>query len=69
MDPLTLPDIARTVFGDTVLSTMQYDGKQFGVPSDLSLHFLYFRRDLIDALMADEAARKLYGDISEKHLC
>jgi len=68
MDPLTLPDIARTVFGDTVLSTMQYDGKQFGVPSDLSLHFLYFRRDLIDALMADEAARKLYGDISEKHL-
>ncbi len=68
MDPLTLPDSAQTVFGDTVLSTMQYDGQQYGVPTDLSLHFLYYRSDLIDALMADEAARTRYGDISEQYL-
>ena len=68
LEPITLSDEAETVFGDTVLSTMQYDGAQYGVPTDLSLHFLYFRKDLIDALMADEEAKALYGDISEKYL-
>lgn len=68
LEPITLSDEAGSVFGDTVLSTMQFDGAQYGVPTDLSLHFLYFRKDLIDALMADDAARTLYGDISEKYL-
>ncbi len=68
MEPITLSDEAGGVFGDTVLSTMQFDGKQYGVPTDLSLHFLYFRQDLIDALMADPAAVTLYGDISEQYL-
>lgn len=68
MDPITLPDEAAKVFGDTVLKTMQYDGKQFGVPTDLSLHFLYYRKDLIDALMADEKAKAKYAEISAKYL-
>jgi multiple sugar transport system substrate-binding protein len=68
MDPITLSDEAGAVFGDTVLSTMQFDGQQYGVPTDLSLHFLYHRSDLIDALMADDAARARYGDIAEQYL-
>jgi multiple sugar transport system substrate-binding protein len=68
MEPVTLSDEAEAVFGDTVLSTMQFDGQQYGVPTDLSLHFLYYRRDLIDALLADEEARARYGDIAEEHL-
>nr|WP_103225446.1 extracellular solute-binding protein [Roseibium marinum] len=68
LEPITLSDEAGSVFGDTVLSTMQFDGAQYGVPTDLSLHFLYFRKDLIDALMADDTAKSLYGDISEKYL-
>jgi len=68
MEPITLSDQAGTVFGDTVLSTMQFGGAQYGVPTDLSLHFLYFRQDLIDALMADPAAVTLYGDIAEQYL-
>lgn len=68
MEPITLSDEAGKVFGDTVLKTMQFDGKQYGVPTDLSLHFLYFRKDLIDALMADDAAKTKYGEISEKYL-
>ena len=63
-----MSDEAQKVFGDTVLSTMQYDDTQYGVPTDLSLHFLYFRKDLIEALMADDAGKTLYGDISEKYL-
>lgn len=68
MEPITLSDEAGAVFGDTVLSTMQFDGQQYGVPTDLSLHFLYFRQDLIDALMADDAAKARYGDIAEQYL-
>jgi multiple sugar transport system substrate-binding protein len=68
MEPVTLSDQAGAVFGDTVLSTMQFDGQQYGVPTDLSLHFLYFRQDLIDALMADDAAKTRYGDIAEQYL-
>ena len=68
MEPITLSDEAGAVFGDTVLSTMQFDGAQYGVPTDLSLHFLYYRQDLIDALMADDAAKARYGDISEQYL-
>ena len=68
LESITLSDEAGTVFGDTVLKTMRFDGAQYGVPTDLSLHFLYYRNDLIKALMADSAAKALYGDISEKWL-
>ena len=68
MEPIALSDEAGTVFGDTVLSTMQFEGAQYGVPTDLSLHFLYYRQDLIDALLADEAARARYSEIALEHL-
>jgi multiple sugar transport system substrate-binding protein len=50
MDPITLPASAKDVFSDKVLATMQFGGKQYGVPTDLSLHFMYYRKDLIDQL-------------------
>jgi multiple sugar transport system substrate-binding protein len=68
MEPITLSDEATAVFGDTVLSTMQFDGQQYGVPTDLSLHFLYFRQDLIDALLADDAAKARYAEIAQQYL-
>ena len=37
---------------------MQFDGKQYGVPTDLSLHFMYYRKDLIDALLGTPAGRR-----------
>ena len=40
MEPLTLPDSAKATFGDKVLATMQFEGKQYGVPTDLSLYEL-----------------------------
>ncbi len=38
------------------------------MPTDLSLHFMYYRKDLIDALMKDDAAKKTYADIAQKYL-
>lgn len=68
MDPITLPASASDTFGATVLKTMQYDGKQFGVPTDLSMHFMYVRKDLIDKLLADDGWKTAYGEIAQKYL-
>ncbi|MEP3276847.1 MAG: extracellular solute-binding protein [Stappiaceae bacterium] len=68
LNPIELDDGAQGVFGDAVLSTMQFEGKQFGVPTDLSLHFMYYRKDLIDELLADDAAKAKYAEISKEHL-
>ncbi len=68
MDPVTLPASATDTFGATVLNTMQYQGKQLGVPTDLSLHFMYFRKDLIDKLLADADWKATYGQIAQKYL-
>lgn len=68
LNPVELAGDAAETYGDAVLSTMQFDGKQYGVPTDLSLHFLYYRKDLMDALLADEAAKARYAEIAEEHL-
>lgn len=68
LKPVDLADDAAETYGDAVLSTMQFDGKQYGVPTDLSLHFLYYRKDLMDALLSDDAAKARYAEIAEKYL-
>ena len=68
MEPVDLGPDAVTTFGESVLTTMQYEGKQYGVPTDLSLHFMYYRKDLIDALLADETAKARFAEISQKYL-
>lgn len=68
MEPVDLGADAGKVFGESVLKTMQFDGKQYGVPTDLSLHFMYYRKDLVDALMQDNAAKKKYAEIAKEHL-
>lgn len=68
MEPIELGDAAVATFGKSVLSTMQFNGKQYGVPTDLSTHFMYYRKDLIDALMANDSAKARYGQIAQKYL-
>lgn len=68
MEPIQLDPGAADVFGDTVLETMQFEGEQYGVPLDLSAHFMYYRTDLIDALLADESAHTRYSAIAEEYL-
>lgn len=68
MEPIELSGEAGAVFGDSVLATMQFDGKKYGVPTDLSMHFLYYRSDLIKELLSSEDAAKTYADIAEENL-
>lgn len=66
MQPLELT--GNAVFSDQVLSTMQFNGQQYGIPTDLSLHFLYYRQDLIDQLLSDSDWQARYAAISEEYL-
>lgn len=68
MDPVTLDPNADKVFGAAVLKTMQYQGKQYGVPTDLSLQFMYYRKDLVDGLLQNKDGWKTYSDIAQKYL-
>ena len=68
LKPIVLDDGAADVFGESVLKTMQFEGQQYGVPTDLSMHFLYYRTDLIMALLEDSSQHEKYGDISEEYL-
>ena len=45
------------------VESLQVDGTQYGVPLDTSLHYMYFREDLV-ATLSDAANAKLYASIS-----
>ena len=68
MDPIELPASAVDTFGEKVLATMQFDGQQYGVPTDLSLHFMYYRQDLIDQLLSDDAWKARYTEIAQERM-
>ena len=68
MDTIELPAKSKQVYSDKVLATMQFDDKQYGVPTDLSLHFMYYRQDLIDQLLSDSTWQARYREISQQHL-
>ena len=68
MEPVELSNEAGSVFGETVLETMKFTGDQYGVPTYLSLHFLYFRSDLINELLASESGKAKYSEIAKEHL-
>ncbi len=61
-------DEANTVYSEAGLSTMVHDDKLFGVPTDTSVHFMYYRSDLIDELLSNADWQARYGDVSEEHL-
>ena len=66
MEPLTLPESAKATFSDKVLATMQFEGKQYGVPTDLSMHYMYYRKDLMDKLMSDAGWKARFAEIGQK---
>jgi len=68
MDVIDLGKDVTQSFTQPILETMQFEGKQYGVPTDLSLHFMYYRQDLIDDLLHSKAAGEKYANIAQKYL-
>lgn len=65
--PIT--DAVPTIMEDGVLfprsiESLSVDGTPYGLPLDVSLHFMYYRTDLIDQLLSDEAWQERYRQIA-----
>lgn len=55
-------------FIPSAVNSLNFQGKQYGVPTDVSNHFTYYRKDLVDRLLKDTAWQVRYRQISQKVL-
>lgn len=70
MDPIDdlVDDEVFKIFPPNAIATQTFDGHVYGVPNDLSLHFLYYREDYIGRLLSDPDWQARYESISEERL-
>jgi multiple sugar transport system substrate-binding protein len=66
LEPLT--GIDTSAYFPVAAEGLTYEDKLYALPLDVSNHFLLYRKDLIDALLADPAAQAKYKEISESVL-
>ena len=64
LDPLT--GIDATNYFPVAVDGLKYQGKQYDLPLDVSNHFLLYRKDLVNALVADPAQKAAYEAIAMK---
>ena len=55
-------------FLPSAVSSLNFGGKQYGVPTDVSNHFTYYRKDLIQKLLSDSSWKTRYAEVSQKIL-
>ena len=70
LTPLTpyLESDPSDTFIPAALDSLVFGGEQYGVPTDVSLHFAFYRQDLIDQLLQDAAWQAQYASIGERYL-
>ena len=70
MDPIDdlIDDKVFEVFPPNAIATQSFDGNVYGVPNDLSLHFLYYRQDFFDRLLSDADWQARYTEIAQERL-
>jgi multiple sugar transport system substrate-binding protein len=68
LDPIDDLKVDESNYFKSVIDTLKIDGKLYALPLDVSNHFLYYRKDLIEKLMSDDAWKAKYRDISAKVL-
>ncbi len=56
------------VFIPSAVDSLSVGGKAYGIPLDVSLHFLYYRKDVIDKLMSDKDWQAKYKAIAKDKL-
>ena len=64
----SLPPDTKQRFAPVALDSLAFQGQQLGVPTDISLHFAYYRTDLIDRLLKDKGWQAKYAELAKKHL-
>lgn len=70
MDPINdlIDDKVFEIFPPNAIETQSFNGDVYGIPNDLSLHFLYYREDFFDRLLSDADWQAQYEKISEERL-
>lgn len=66
--PLEGFELNPGVFIASALESMSYEGFLYGLPLDVSNHFLYYRKDLMEKLLSDSAWKIKYEELSQKYL-
>ena len=61
-------DEVLSTFSQGAIDTQTYQGTVYGLPTDLSLHFLYYREDLINELLSNSSWQETYAKISSEYL-
>lgn len=61
-------DEVRATFPQSALDSQSYGGHLYGIPTDLSVNFIYYRTDLFDQLMSDDAWKARYTEIAREKL-
>ncbi len=68
LDPLTDLKVDESNYFTPVINGLKIGGQLYALPLDVSNHFLYYRKDLIDKLMSNADWKAKYRDISAKVL-
>ncbi|TPW27554.1 ABC transporter substrate-binding protein [Pararhizobium mangrovi] len=68
LEPIDDIGIDKSKYFSAAIKGLTIDGKLYGVPLDVSNHFLYYRTDLVNRLLKDESWKKSYRDIARKVL-
>ncbi|WP_041083746.1 ABC transporter substrate-binding protein [Thermotoga profunda] len=66
--PLEGFELNPEVFIASALESMSYEGFLYGLPLDVSNHFLYYRKDLMERLLSDSSWKTKYEELSQKYL-
>lgn len=61
-------DEVKATFPQSALDSQSFEGNLYGIPTDLSVNFIYYRTDLIDQLMSDAAWQEKYKEIAKAEL-
>ncbi|MEO5981585.1 MAG: extracellular solute-binding protein [Pedococcus sp.] len=64
LDPLTSIDASN--YFPVAVDGLKYQDKQYALPLDVSNHFLLYRKDLVDALLADNTQKAAYRAVAMK---
>lgn len=67
-DPSLSAGGSPETFIPSALDSLKVDGKMYGIPMDVSNHFLYYRTDLIDKLLTDPEWGGKYTEIAKAEL-
>ena len=69
MDPINdlITDQVMEVFPQSAIDSQSFEGDLYGIPTDLGVHFLYYRTDLIDQLLSDADWQARYAEISAEY--